>query len=305
MSEQPLRAALLKLQGSASVPASQFTPAQRSALDRFARHTGAVHFQRQGRGDAYSVRNQAVFETHLLALSPQGAQPVDSALPARAQHIAYARGSKARSHQHSAHYVLLKAVGESVAWQQEAPAQTLPLDAFTRQFGAAALCIEADDSWQSQQPLWLVENQALFDRTDWLPAGTCATLLYYGGQLDGRLLSWLAKRPRASRVVLFPDYDGVGLSNFARLYARLGDACECWLMPHWEVKLARYGSRQLWQETLRHLPGAIDQLPAYMGALASQMQRSGLALEQEAVWLPEVASIAQEDRTAPREREQV
>lgn len=286
MHEQALRAALLKLQGSTSVPASQFTPAQRSALDRFARQTGAVHCQRQGRGDSYCIRNLAVFETHLLALSPQAAQPVDSDLPARAQHIAYARGSKARSHQHSAHYVLLKAVGEPVTWQQGAPAQTLPLDALTRQFGAAALCIEAGDSWQSQQPLWLVENQALFDRTDWLPEGTCATLLYYGGQLDGRLLNWLGGRPRASRVVLFPDYDGVGMSNFARLYARLGDACECWLMPHWEVKLARYGSGQLWQETLRQFPAPATHLPDYMSALISQMQHSGLALEQEAVWLP-------------------
>lgn len=289
MSEQSLRVALLKLQGSASVPASQFTPAQRSALDRFARQTGAVHCQRQGRGDAYWVHNQAVFETHLLALSPHAALPVDDHLPARAQHIAYARGSKARSHQHSAHYVLLKAAGEALAWQQGAQGQMLDLAALTRQFGAAALRIEADDAWHSDQPLWLVENQALFDRTDWLPEATCATLLYYGGQLDGRLLSWLAERPRASRVVLFPDYDGVGLSNFARLYARLGNACECWLMPHWQVKLARYGSRQLWQETLRHLPGEIDQLPAYMSALATQMQRSGLALEQEAVWLPEAA----------------
>ena len=53
--------------------------------------------------------------------------------------------------------------------------------------------------------LWLVENQALFDRTDWLPEGTQATLLYYGGQLDGRLLSWLGHRPRfPSQVILLP-----------------------------------------------------------------------------------------------------
>lgn len=76
------------------------------------------------------------------------------------------------------------------------------------------------------------------------------------------------------------------MSNFARLYARLGDACECWLMPHWEVKLARYGSGQLWQETLRQFPAPATHLPDYMSALISQMQHSGLALEQEAVWLP-------------------
>jgi hypothetical protein len=132
----------------------------------------------------------------------------------------------------------------------------------------------------------MVENQALFDRTDWLPEGTHATLLYYGGQLDGRLLSWLGQRPRAARVILFPDYDGVGLSNFARLYEVLGDACECWLMPQWERKLERYGSNSLWQDTLRHFTSAVNLLPASMRDLAEQMQRLGLALEQEAVWLP-------------------
>ena len=37
MTEQALRAALLKLQGKSSLPASQFTAAQGMALDQFAR----------------------------------------------------------------------------------------------------------------------------------------------------------------------------------------------------------------------------------------------------------------------------
>lgn len=286
MTDQPLRAALLKLQGKGTVPASQFTQAQRFALDRFARQTGAISCQRQGRGDVYCICVQALFDSHLVELSPQVAPSVAEQLPLRAKHIAHARSSKARNHQHSVYYPLLKAVGDSVTWREGKCGIELALGAFTRDFGAAALRIEPDDAWHTEQALWLVENQALFDRTDWLPEGTSATLLYYGGQLDGRLLSWLAQRPRASRVILFPDYDGVGLANFVRLHEMLGDACECWLMPQWESKLARYGSNQLWRDTLRHFTSAVDQLPAYMRALTEQMQRSGLGLEQEAVWLP-------------------
>lgn len=286
MMGQPLRAALLKLQSNESVPASQFTQAQRLALDRFARQTGAVRCQRQGRGDVYCVSDLSLFNAHLADLSPQVEHAIAEQLPLRAQHIAHARSSKARSHQHDVYYPLLKAVGDSVTWHEGERGTALTLSAFTRDFGAAALRIEPDDAWHTEDALWLVENQALFDRTDWLPTGTSATLLYYGGQLDGRLLTWMAQRPRASRVVLFPDYDGVGLANFARLYAMLGDSCECWLMPHWENKLARYGSSQLWRDTLRHFTSAVDQLPPYMRHLTEQMQRSGLALEQEAVWLP-------------------
>lgn len=286
MTDQTLRAALLKLRGKGSVPASQFTPAQRNALDRFARQTGAVSCQRQGRGDLYCICDPAVFETHVIELSPQVAPSVAQQLPLRAQHVAHARNSKARHHQHASYYPLLKAVGDSVTWREDERDAELALGAVTRDFGAATICIQPNDAWHTEQALWLVENQALFDRTDWLPEGTLATLLYYGGQLDGRLLTWLSQRPRASRVILFPDYDGVGLANFTRLYEMLGDACECWLMPQWESKLARYGSNPLWRDTLRHFTGAVDHLPAYMRDLTVQMQRLGLALEQEAVWLP-------------------
>lgn len=286
MTDQALRAALLKLHSKGSVPASQFTPAQRNALDRFARQTGAVSCQRQGRGDVYGICDQAVFETHVVELSPQVEPSVAEQLPLRAQHVAHARNSKARQHQHDSYYPLLKAVGDAVSWFEGEHGAELALSAFTRNLGAATLRIQPDDAWHTDQALWLVENQALFDRTDWLPEGTLATLLYYGGQLDGRLLTWLSQRQRASRVILFPDYDGVGLANFARLYEMLGDACECWLMPQWESKLARYGSNPLWRDTLRHFTGAVDHLPAYMRDLTVQMQRLGLALEQEAVWLP-------------------
>ena len=286
MADQALRAALLKLQAKSPLPASQFTAAQRMALDQFARQTGAVNCLRQGRGDVYSVCDQAVFDAHVTQLSPQVAPSIAEQLPLRAQHVAHARDSKARRHQHGMYYPLLKAVGGAVSWHEADRDAELALSAATCDFGAASLRIQPDDAWHTVQALWLVENQALFDRTDWLPEGTQATLLYYGGQLDGRLLSWLGQRPRASRIILFPDYDGVGLANFARLYEVLGDACECWLMPQWESKLARYGSNRLWRDTLRYFIGAVDHLPDYMRDLIEQMQRSGLALEQEAVWLP-------------------
>jgi len=234
----------------------------------------------------YSVCNQAVFEAHVTQLSPQVEPSIADQLPLRAQHVAHARDSKARRHQHGSYYPLLKAVGDAVIWREIDRGTDLELSAATWDFGAASLCIHPDDAWHTEQALWLVENQALFDRTDWLPEGTQATLLYYGGQLDGRLLSWLGHRPRASQVILFADYDGVGLSNFARLREALGDACDFWLMPQWESKLARYGSVQIWRDTLRHFTTAVAQLPPSVRELTEQMQHLGMALEQEAVWLP-------------------
>jgi len=284
--DSTLRAALLKLHGQPVLPASQFTAGQRKALDRFARQTGAITCQRQGRGEVYRVSDPQLFAIHLSELSPQIEMPATDSLPLRAQHIAHARNSKARIHQHDSYYPQLKAVGNGVCWQQGEQGGLLPLSQLTQDYGAASLRLQTGDSWQTTQPLWLVENQALFDRTDWLPPDTRATLLYYGGQLDGRLLAWLAKQPRASRVMLFPDYDGVGLANAARLYGLLGEACECWLMPDWQTKLERYGSQKLWQDTYREFSSAVSKLPDYLYPLTERMRQTGLALEQEAVWLP-------------------
>jgi hypothetical protein len=286
MDDKVLLAALLKLHARTPLPASQLTAAQRRELDRFARQTGAVSCQRQGRGDCYLVANPALFSTHLNSLSPGLTMAADNPIPQRAQHIADTRNSKAGAHRHPHYYLLLKAVGEDVLWREAKRGIELPLGLATRHFGAATLAIDANDAWSGNNDLWLVENQALFDQTDWLPINTSATIAYYGGQLNGILLNWLASRRRAGRVIHFPDYDGVGLANFSRLQALLGDACLFWLMPDWEQKLDRYGSTQLWRDTLRDFNHARPLLPDYLAPLAAQMGQSGRALEQEAVWLP-------------------
>ena len=281
-----LIAALRKLRQApgGGLASSQLSEGQRRELSSFARATGSIQMRPEGRGVVFEIRLPAVVEHQWRQLVPiEQAELVDG-LPRRARNIAATRRSKGADHGHEFSYLLLKAGPGQVAWRDDKD-NRLDLRLSTDQLGVAALTVHADSTWYTEHPLWLVENQALFDRTDWLPVGTQATLLYYGGQLDGRLLAWLGQRPRASRVVLFPDYDGVGLANFARLFAQLGDTCECWLMPDWQSKLARYGSQRLWQDTLREFTSAVLQLPDYLGPLTEQMRQFGLALEQEAVWL--------------------
>ena len=281
-----LRKALLKLSQNSRVTASQFTPTQRAALDQFSRQTGAVYCQKQGRGDLYYISDQCLFDTHLMALSPQIQHPLAEDLPSRALHIAHARNSKAGTHQHEFFYLTLKAVGNNVCWTNNFHNKLLPLSQLTQDFGVASLSIASDDAWYSEQPLWLVENQALFDQTNWFMPDTNASIVYYGGQLNGRLLHWLSTRPRATKIMFFPDYDGVGLTNFARLYAILGEQCECWLMPDWEKKLIQYGNHTVWKNTHQFLNDNQVLLPEYLTPLILKMRQTGLALEQEAVWLP-------------------
>ncbi|MCY1297628.1 hypothetical protein D9M70_470780 [compost metagenome] len=114
-------------------------------------------------------------------------------------------------------------------------------------------------------------------------------MCYYSGQLSGLLLNWLAERPRGSQVILFPDYDGIGLQNFARLYELVGD-CTFWLMPDWQARLSLYGNQEIWQDNLANYQDAVRRLralgmPGDLTELCCALQNSGLALEQESVFL--------------------
>lgn len=287
---QPLVVALEKLLASETTSAgSALTPAQREALDRFARQTGAVRIQPAGRGVVYQIVHRTVLEEHLQSLRPHAAEALSKKLPERARNIASLRSSKTGSDTHATHYLLLKAISPGVRWTQ-GEGRVLDLSSQTEVAGVAALAIQANDTWHSDHPLWLVENQALFDRLDWLPPDATGSIAYYAGQLPGWLLAWLATR-RSQKIILFPDYDGIGLANYARLLEATQMPCEFWLMPGWQRKLPQYGNREIWRDNRAQFEAALQRLPLdalapELAALCQALRAQGLALEQEAVWAP-------------------
>ena len=311
-----LAAALARLLEGAGNPlqaqacqASAFTALQRRALEDLSRSTGALQLKPEGRGSVYEVVNVEVLTTHLRALRPNQASEIDPALPRRAANIAQSRSSKGRSHGHALHYLLVKSITEGVIWRGKFPkveekqetkeqhGRAFDLSQATGTAGAAVLAITEDDGWWSDEPLWLVENQALFDRLDWLPPDAQGTVAYYAGQLPGRLLKWLACRPRASEVIVFPDYDGVGLLNYARLLEVCASPTRFWLMPDWTRLLTTYGSHTVWRSTQSDFEVAVARLeaakaPQEVMAMCTALRAQGLALEHESVWLGLPSSLA-------------
>lgn len=286
-----LRQAISKLieSDSGQLPISKFTKAQESALAKFGRSTRAVVRVSKGRGVVFRIDNKAVLLQHYKSLVPLGNETVDSSLPQRAVNIGETRGSKSSSFQHDVFYLLLKSQGKP-SWENDEGA-TLNLQRLSADAGAAALTIDMtnDSGWASASPLWLVENQALFDRIDWLPSDEPITVAYYQGQLRSLFLDWLSAKSRAPNIVIFPDYDGVGLQNYQRLRHGLGAAVSFWLMPDWKDRLIKFGNNELWQKTLPQFNAAVSQLEFSdedeVGLLANEMSKHGLALEQESIWL--------------------
>lgn len=287
------------LAGGQPLTASAFTLNQRTHLEQFARETRLIELNKQGRSTVYRVINRQSVINYLRQLHPLDDVSLPADIPSRSRNIGTDRNSKTGQTGHDCWYLLMKAWDSNVVWQNDNDAMH-PAE-LTERFGVAALQVSAGDSlrlrsgqtWQCNRPLMLVENQALFDRCDWLPQGFNGCLAYYAGQLSEVLLQWLSEQKRTNEVILFPDYDGIGLTNYARLANSLhpDSTLHFYWLPDWENKLATFGNAEIWLKTRVQFENAFEKLSA-MNALNDDLiklghlsQHHGKALEQESIWL--------------------
>lgn len=270
---------------------SAFTPGQRKELEQFALTTRQIELCKQGRSTVYRIINRSSIIKYLAQLHPLEEDLLPDNLPTRSRNIGTDRNSKAGKAGHDCCYLLMKAWDSQVVWQDKN--NTMYPSELTEHFGAAALQISVGHLWQCNRPLLLVENQALFDRHDWLPENFNGCLAYYAGQLSEVLLQWLAEQQRSEQVILFPDYDGIGLSNYVRLVIALHpkSTVHFYWLPDWEHKLVTFGNTKIWRDTRVLFENALQKLEG-MNALNDDFiklgqlsQRHGKALEQEAIWL--------------------
>jgi hypothetical protein len=269
--------------------ASSFSANQRKALEQFAKNTRIIEIRKQSRSTIFQILNRESVLAFLAIQKP--VETVPKNIPIRSQNIGLQRDSKKGKSTHEACYLLMKSWNNSAFFENE---NTIFKPAnLTKEFGVAALKIEKNQTWTTQSTLFLVENQALFDSPNWLPENFGGCLIYYAGQLSGILLDWFAEQKRAETVILFPDYDGVGLSNYVRLAQSLHDdsTLEFYWMPNWEMKLALFGNAEIWQNTRVQFENAFEKLAAmnFLTAdfvkLGDLSQYHGKTLEQEAIWL--------------------
>ncbi|MEZ9709134.1 Wadjet anti-phage system protein JetD domain-containing protein [Vibrio breoganii] len=272
-----------------SVAGSTLTPSQKKQLDEFSRKTQSIQVTPKGRGVVYGILDMDVVKVTLKQLAPN--QNVSISAPQRAVNIASTRSSKRGRVGHDVTYVLAKTVANPL-WESSV-GPTEHLNSATEEFGVFSLEVggERNRDVNTHHSIWLVENQALFDRLDWLPNYEPTTVIWYRGQLHNKLIDWLSVPERAPMVYFFADYDGVGLNNFRRLNERLKERAEFWIMPNWKELLTRYGQNQLWNDTAREFNSFernsyhLLQRSSQLRELVEVMKKQGLALEQEAIWL--------------------
>lgn len=291
----PLGAALMKLQSAEGrIAASKLTGSQQRELEQWGRSTGAVTYRSAGRGKVYYVvpgRWRALEQT-LHEISP-GTAADPATLHPRAVSLAKFRSTKAGQKEAHDHLLPLKPVGGGAVWLSDNG--EFHITEACRHTGATLLPIRPDDDWHTSGDLWLVENQAMFDWTMWVPATTTGTVTYFAGELHSRLMAWIEARSRAARVILFPDYDANGLCNLERLAARCACPVELYLFDGWQQALKTYGCRALHRANHEDFVGVVQRLNGKARTearpLIEAMLECGLSLEQEAAFLaPEMVN---------------
>lgn len=281
---------LEKLLAAGSIPRSEVPKGIQKKLEDWGERTGCLRLVREGRGAALRVVSPEVLQSELSRLR---SDEDHSLSPLRAQNLARYRDTKVGSSGNDCVYYLLKGVGKGIQAATGRGKGAVSLSDITQALGCATLALTGRETpgWVCSEEILLVENQAVFDDLSWLPEGWRGLVLYYQGELSSRLIAWLA-RSQFQRVTLFPDYDGVGLQNFARLRESLPH-CQWYWHQGWEVALERFGNPSLWGRGEQRK--RVDDLWARFEAegwpdpqvrnLVERMRRLGVMLEQEWVLL--------------------
>jgi hypothetical protein len=165
--------------------ASDFTQGQRKALEQFALNTRLIEVKKQGNGVVYRLIDRQSIRNYVRQLHPLDDEQLLSLLPKRSRNIGTDLSSKRGQSGHDSFYLLMKAWDSDVVWQYGD--KTMNPSELTKRLGVAAMQVSTNNSWHCNRPLLLVENQALFDRCDWLPDGFNGCLVYYAGQIIRRI----------------------------------------------------------------------------------------------------------------------
>jgi hypothetical protein len=114
-------------------------------------------------------------------------------------------------------------------------------------------------------------------------------VIYGYGRISGRVLDWIAHTAGSDFSLLhLPDYDPVGLSEFGRVHARLGERASLYLPPDLDARFGRFSNKDLLkklnsQAMLAQLRRS--ELPAIRQVI-ELIDRYNAGLEQEALLIP-------------------
>lgn len=287
MKKEQLLNLLRQLESREKIPFSEVPKSVLEEFKTFGAQKGCFFVEKNGRGRNFKISNQSILQNEIKRLTPD----VDlNSASYRAKNLAINNDTKVGQTTLQFSHFHCKSVGEQICIENNGLIQDV--SAATKCLGGFNVSIEDNsDGIKCNSNLILIENQQLLDDISWVPKGWNGILLYYGGNIHGRLLNWL-KKSSFNEIIIFPDYDSVGISNFSRLKNEIPSVQWFWI-ENWEHLLKKYGKADLWNEpkqfsSFNNLWKNFEEntFPdAELKFLMQKMREFGKGLEQEIVLL--------------------
>ena len=158
----------------------------------------------------------------------------------------------------------------------------------TEAHGVFSFRLTKDNQYRLDGRCMLVENPAVFAAAERLNVNVDAVIYGYG-RISSRVLDWIARAGGSSFSLLhLPDYDPVGLSEFGRVHASLGQRAGLYLPPDLDARFEQFSNRDLLkklnsQAMLAQLRRS--ELPEVQ-RVVGLIDRHNAGLEQEALLIP-------------------
>ena len=278
--EEQIRLKLSELIATGALPLSvcsnAFLKALRPALD-----SGVVAEERSGAGRRFVVRNPEALCLFFAGRYPNA--EVFAAAPSRLIGVAQFRDSK----------VLANDAAEVVCvrgWKNgtlRRDGVAIDVVRATQEHGVFAFSLTTKCSYSLGGSCALVENPVVFALLERLSLPIEIGILGRG-RISTRLLDWLATITSENfKLLHLPDYDPVGLNEFGRLRARLGQRVTLHLPTDLANQFARFSNRGLLegansQSLLRYLRQSPE---PQIRAVLQLIDKHNAGLEQEALLL--------------------
>jgi hypothetical protein len=159
---------------------------------------------------------------------------------------------------------------------------------WTSEHGVCAILLRAGRSYRLEGTVALIENPALFFEIEKLAPRLSVAILGRGRASD-RLIDWLAEgiHHRVERVIHFPDYDPVGLSEFLRIRAKLGTRIELFSPADLHARFQKFSNPALLLplKSSALLAGLRQSHNDSVRAVVAMIDEHGGGLEQESLLL--------------------
>jgi hypothetical protein len=241
--------------------------------------SGVVAEERSGAGRRLVVRNPAALRDFIQLHFPNA--PVPAGASSRISGVARFRDTKAVASD-LPEVVIVRAWHDDVLQCDGQPVATTTA---TLAHGMFSFSLSEPSRYELRGPCAIVENPAVFTQFERLKLPP-RLALYGHGRSSNRLMDWLATQKAADFQLLhLPDYDPVGLDEFTRLRARLGNRVLLHLPANLPDLFARHANFGLLQNpsTQSLLAKLRSSQIAEVRTVLALIEKHNAGLEQEAL----------------------